>query len=60
VVQLFFIYYSPAVYAVDRLEQTGQTKQLAPDFRAWLEKILNDEIPYVQRVSSVKASLPKH
>jgi hypothetical protein len=27
------------------LERTGQTDQLAPDFRAWLDKILHDEIP---------------
>jgi hypothetical protein len=42
------------------LEETGQTEQLAPDFQAWLHKILADEIPYVRRVSSVKVSIPKH
>jgi hypothetical protein len=42
------------------LEETGQTEQLAPDFESWLRKILEDEVPYVQRISSVKVSFPKH
>jgi hypothetical protein len=42
------------------LKETGQTEQLAPDFESWLRKILEDEIPYVRRVSSVKVSFPKH
>jgi hypothetical protein len=36
------------------LEATGQTKQLAPDFQAWLHSILEGEVPHVRRVSSAK------
>ena len=42
------------------LEATGQTEQLATDFQAWLLRILDEEIPYVRRISKVKASIPKH
>jgi hypothetical protein len=42
------------------LESTGQTEQLAPDFRAWLRSILDGEEPNVRRVSSIKVSIPKH
>ena len=42
------------------LEATGQTEQLAPDLETWLRRILEDEIPYVRRISSVKVSNPKH
>ena len=49
-----------ALSAWTALEETGQTEPLAPDFEAWLRKILEDEIPYVRRISSVKVSLPKH
>jgi len=40
------------------LEATGQTEQLAPDFETWLRRILEDEIRYVRRISSVKVSNP--
>ena len=53
-----FIFQALSAWTV--LESTGQTEQLAPDFRAWLRKILEDEVPYVQRVSDVKVSFPKH
>jgi hypothetical protein len=42
------------------LEATGQTEQLAPDFESWLRKIVEDEIPYVRSIASVKATFPKH
>jgi hypothetical protein len=42
------------------LESTGQTARLAPDFQAWLRSILEGEEPHVRRVSSIKASFPKH
>ena len=53
-----FIFQALAAWTV--LEQTGQTERLAPDFRAWLAKILADEEPHVRRVSSIKVTLPKH
>ena len=40
-----FIFQALSAWTV--LEETGQTEQLAPDFEAWLRKILEDEIPYV-------------
>lgn len=48
-----------ALSAWTALEATGQTERLAPDFEAWLHSILEGEIPYVRRVSSVKVSIPK-
>jgi hypothetical protein len=42
------------------LESTGQTEQLAPDFESWLRKIVEDEVPYVRSIASVKATFPKH
>ena len=53
-----FIFQALSAWTV--LESTGQTEQLAPDFEAWLRKILEDEVPYVRRTSSVKVSIPKH
>jgi hypothetical protein len=53
-----FIFQALSAWSV--LEATGQTEQLAPDFQTWLRKILEDEVPYVQRISSVKVSFPKH
>jgi hypothetical protein len=52
-----FIFQALSAWTV--LESTGQTEQLAPDFEVWLRKILEDEIPYVRRISSVKVSIPK-
>jgi hypothetical protein len=49
------------------LEPTGLTEQLAPDFAAWLRKILSDAIPYMRGISSegvdpkaLPASTPAH
>jgi hypothetical protein len=53
-----FIFQALSAWTV--LEATGQTEQLAPDFQAWLHKILEDELPYVRRISNVKVSIPTH
>ena len=53
-----FIFQALSAWTV--LEANYQTEQLAPDFESWLRRILDDEIPYVRRISSVKASIPKH
>jgi hypothetical protein len=53
-----FIFQAHSAWTV--LESTGQTEQLAPDFESWLRKIIEDEIPYVRSIASVKASFPKH
>jgi hypothetical protein len=53
-----FIFQALSTWAM--LEATGQTEQLAPDFQAWLRRVIEDEIPYVRRISSVKASIPRH
>ena len=46
-----FIFQALSAWTV--LKSTGQTE-------AWLRKILEDEIPYVRQISSVKVSIPKH
>jgi hypothetical protein len=53
-----FIFQALSAWTV--LEATSQTEQLAPDLESWLHRIVEDEIPYVRRISSVKASIPKH
>ena len=53
-----FIFQALSTWTV--LEATGQTEQLAPDLQAWLRSILESEVPYVRRVSSVKVTIPKH
>jgi hypothetical protein len=53
-----FIFQALSAWTV--LEESGQTEQLAPVFAAWLRKILEDDIPYVRQISSVKVSIPKH
>jgi hypothetical protein len=53
-----FIFQALSAWTV--LESTGQTEQLAPDFHGWLRKIVEDEIPYVRSIASVKATFPKH
>jgi hypothetical protein len=41
------------------LEATARPSS-SPDFASWLRKIVEDEIPYVRSIASVKASFPKH
>ena len=53
-----FIFQALSAWTV--LEASGQTEQLAPDFRAWLHSILEGEELHVRRVSNVKVSIPKH
>jgi hypothetical protein len=53
-----FIFQALSAWTV--LESTGQTEQLAPDFRAWLRSILEGEEAHVRRFSKVNVSFPKH
>ena len=53
-----FIFQALSAWTV--LEATGQTEQLATDFRSWLHSILDGEEPHVRRIASVKVTIPKH